>query len=101
MLHDAVGYDDSQNACLPKLDLSNRTALGVVCTIAMGEGPKLDAGHEDRVFALCAAHLLQLAGKGGQKMLPADLPARAVIVVTERVAAALRQLITVGGEAGK
>lgn len=58
----------------------------------MGEAPRLDPSHEQRVFPLCAAQLLQLVGTGGKKALPAALPGRAMGVVTDQAAAALRRL---------
>lgn len=81
----------TQNACLPKLDLTSPAVLDTVLQICMGERPRGDASLDERAIRACAVRLLQL-GAAGEAPAEGDLPRRAVAEVAGAVMAALRRM---------
>lgn len=61
-----------------------------MCDILLGEGPKHDAGHEQRAAPLIAARLLEKAAAGRPMANP---PTRAVAAVEEASRVALQGLL--------
>lgn len=81
----------AQDACLPELDWGYCEVLDSTSQMVWGEVPRRDAEHEARVAALCAEHLLRVAGDSGYQA--SDLPERATDAVAAIVAEALKSLV--------